>query len=174
VYKRQQSLSVSHAKKVKLGGVLGESRMHTLNNATALLKSVTGERNELTWRAPKQVYVEGGTLDCALEAFVRIAATGAQVVVAQSHPLSQIATLAGSLIKVSAYPEQEPHVAHLVVLDAPSIALKVELAQRNGAIIRIIDASAGVDVLPLYEEISCSINTTAAGGNASLMAMAEA
>ncbi|MDK4685951.1 bifunctional proline dehydrogenase/L-glutamate gamma-semialdehyde dehydrogenase PutA [Kingella kingae] len=169
-----QSLSISHAEKVKLGGVLGESRMHTLNNATALLKSVTGERNELTWRAPKQVYVEGGTLKSALEAFVRIAATGAQVVVAQSHPLSQIATLAGSLIKVSAYPEQEPHVAHLVALDVPSAALKAELAQRNGAIIRIIDASAGVDVLPLYEEISCSTNTTAAGGNASLMAMAEA
>ena len=78
------------------------------------------------------------------------------------------------MLKVSAYPEQEPHVAHLIALDTPSVELKNEMAARDGALIRIIDARHGVDVLPLYEEISCSINTTAAGGNASLMAQAEA
>ena len=53
------------------------------------------------------------------------------------------------------------------------MALKTALAARDGALVKIIDATGGVDILPLYEENSRSTNTTAAGGNASLMAMAE-
>ena len=109
-----------------------------------------------------------------MEGFIRIAAIGAQVVVSQDHPLATLADAAGQLLKVSAYPEQEAKVVHLVSLDKPSAALKTTMAKRDGAILRVIDASNGVDILPLYEEISCSVNTTAAGGNASLMAAAEA
>ena len=169
-----QQLPVSHEEKVRLGGILGEARIHTLNQAVALLQGPTGECNELTWHAPKQVYLEGGSLQQALEGFIRIAATGAQVVVSQDHPLAALAEAAGQLLKVSAYPEQEAKVVHLVSLDKPSAALKTTMAKRDGAILRVIDASSGVDILPLYEEISCSVNTTAAGGNASLMAAAEA
>ena len=169
-----QQLPVSHEEKVHLGGILGEARIHTLNQAVALLQGPTGECNELTWHAPKQVYLEGGSLQQALEGFIRIAATGAQVVVSQDHPLAALADAAGQLLKVSAYPEQEAKVVHLVSLDKPSAALKTTMAKRDGAILRVIDASNGVDILPLYEEISCSVNTTAAGGNASLMAAAEA
>ena len=169
-----QQLPVSHEEKVRLGGILGEARIHTLNQAVALLQGPTGECNELTWHAPKQVYLEGGSLQQALEGFIRIAATGAQVVVSQDHPLAALADAAGQLLKVSAYPEQEAKVVHLVSLDKPSAALKTTMAKRDGAILRVIDASSGVDILPLYEEISCSVNTTAAGGNASLMAAAEA
>ncbi|QMT31225.1 bifunctional proline dehydrogenase/L-glutamate gamma-semialdehyde dehydrogenase PutA [Alysiella filiformis] len=167
-------LPISHDMQVKLGGVLGETRIHALHRASLKLTGPTGEHNELTWRAPKQVYVEGGDLESSLLAFMRIAAMGTQVVVTHQHPLANIANLAGNSLKVSAYPEQEPHVAHLVALDAPSVALKNDIAARSGALIRVIDATQGLDVLPLYEEISCSINTTAAGGNASLMAMQEA
>ena len=169
-----QQLPISHEEKVRLGGILGEARIHTLNQAVALLQGPTGECNELTWHAPKQVYLEGGSLQQALEGFIRIAATGAQVVVSQDHPLAALADAAGQLLKVSAYPEQEAKVVHLVSLDKPSAALKTTMAKRDGAILRVIDASNGVDILPLYEEISCSVNTTAAGGNASLMAAAEA
>ena len=169
-----QQLPISHEEKVRLGGILGEARIHTLNQAVALLQGPTGECNELTWHAPKQVYLEGGSLQQALEGFIRIAATGAQVVVSQDHPLAVLADAAGQLLKVSAYPEQEAKVVHLVSLDKPSAALKTTMAKRDGAILRVIDASNGVDILPLYEEISCSVNTTAAGGNASLMAAAEA
>ena len=168
-----QNLTLPHEDKVKLGGVLGEARIHTLNNAVATLQGPTGERNELTWHTPKQVYIEGGDLNRALEAFIRVSAIGSQVVVAQDNPLAAIANLAGDLLKVSAYPEQEPFVVHMVALDLPSIKLKTDMAKCDGAILRVIDATNGVDVLPLYEEISCSVNTTAAGGNASLMAQAE-
>ncbi len=169
-----QNLTIAHEEKVKLGGILGQARIHTLNNAKATLQGPTGEDNQMTWRVPQQVYLEGGHLSTALEALVRLAAIGTQVVIAQDHILANIANSAGDMLKVSAYPEQEPHVAHLIALDTPSVELKTEMAARDGALIRIIDARHGVDVLPLYEEISCSINTTAAGGNASLMAQAEA
>ena len=168
-----QNLTLPHEDKVKLGGILGEARIHTLNNAVATLQGPTGERNELTWHTPKQIYIEGGDLNRALEAFIRVSAIGSQVVVAQDNPLATIANLAGDLLKVSAYPEQEPFVVHMVALDLPSIKLKTDMAKCDGAILRVIDATNGVDVLPLYEEISCSVNTTAAGGNASLMAQAE-
>ena len=70
-------------------------------------------------------------------------------------------------------PETAAGISHLVALDAPSADTKTALAKRSGPLVRIVDAQNGVDVLQLFEEISCSVNTTAAGGNASLMAMAE-
>jgi bifunctional protein putA len=50
---------------------------------------------------------------------------------------------------------------------------KQELAGHDGALIRILPSEQGLDILQVFEEISCSINTTAAGGNASLMAVAD-
>ena len=51
--------------------------------------------------------------------------------------------------------------------------LKQALAESGGALIRILPSENGLDILQVFEEISCSINTTAAGGNASLMAMGD-
>ena len=49
---------------------------------------------------------------------------------------------------------------------------QVSIAKLDGSIRRIIDATNGLDIARLYHEVSQSYNTTAAGGNASLMASA--
>ena len=61
----------------------------------------------------------------------------------------------------------------MVALEALPSALKQTLAARQGAIVRLIDARETLNTLQLYHEVSCSVNTTAAGGNASLMAMGD-
>jgi len=61
----------------------------------------------------------------------------------------------------------------VVALEALPIATKQALAARQGAIVRLVDARDTLNTAQLYHEVSCSENTTAAGGNASLMAMGD-
>ena len=76
------------------------------------------------------------------------------------------------LLQVNSKPESTGvhHVAALSPLDS---SRKQELAKRDGALIRILPSEQGLDILQVFEEISCSVNTTAAGGNASLMAVSD-
>lgn len=64
-------------------------------------------------------------------------------------------------------------ISHLAALEPLAAGLKQQIAEQDGAIIKILDAADGLDILQVFEEVSVSVNTTAAGGNASLMAMAE-
>ncbi len=159
--------------KLRLAGVMGEARIFTLRQARAELTGPTGEDNTLTWRAPKQVWLDGGDFERAFAGLIRIAAAGIQTIVSSSHPLAQLQSRLDGLLLVQDAPETAAGISHLVALDAPSADTKTALAKRSGPLVRIVDAQNGVDVLQLFEEISCSVNTTAAGGNASLMAMAE-
>jgi RHH-type proline utilization regulon transcriptional repressor/proline dehydrogenase/delta 1-pyrroline-5-carboxylate dehydrogenase len=55
-----------------------------------------------------------------------------------------------------------------------AMPLRAELALREGAIIPLIEAKAGVcNLYRLVAERALSVNTTAAGGNASLMSLTE-
>ena len=60
----------------------------------------------------------------------------------------------------------------IVALSELAVHEKVRLSELDGAIRRVIDATDNFDMARLYHEISQSYNTTAAGGNASLMASA--
>lgn len=170
--KLMQQMGFSHEEKVALSRVMGESRVHNLRQAEALLPGPTGERNSASWHMPKQVWLYGGSLAAAFAAWIRIAAAGGRVVVSASHPLAIWCEHAQGLLSVSreAVPAGVSHVAALEALDGET---KQVLAAQEGALIKVADAAEGLDILPLFEEISVSVNTTAAGGNASLMAMAE-
>lgn len=159
--------------KLRLAAALGEAQLLNLRKAQARLQGPTGEDDVLSWRAPAKVWLDGGDLIEALDAFIRISAGGIGVLVAKNHPLAALAEQSEGYITVSEKPQEDRQISHLVALGEIDTQMKIELSQRHGALVRIIDARAGVDILPLFEEISCSINTTAAGGNASLMAMAE-
>ncbi len=162
-----------HDAKVRVGAALGAARIQTLRGANARLAGPTGENNTAYWHAPEQVWLHGGDLEGSLKAFVCLAANGIGVTVHAEHPLSALAAQAGGTLTVSEQPGQAENISHLVALDTPSVETKTALAARKGALVRIIDASEGLDIATLFEEVSCSINTTAAGGNASLMAMSE-
>ena len=151
---------------------LGHARIRTLRQAESVLVGPTGERNAMSWRAPKRVWVHGGSLLQAFCALTELAAAGIVTVVEPDSPLASYTADLEGLLQVNSKPESTGvhHVAALSPLDS---SRKQELAKRDGALIRILPSEQGLDILQVFEEISCSINTTAAGGNASLMAVSD-
>lgn len=126
----------------------------------------------MSWRAPKRVWVHGGSLLQAFCALTELAAAGIVTVVEPDSPLASYTADLEGLLQVNSKPESTGvhHVAALSPLDS---SRKQELAKRDGALIRILPSEQGLDILQVFEEISCSVNTTAAGGNASLMAVSD-
>ncbi len=165
-------MDFNHEAKVRLSGVMGAARVHTLREAEAVLPGPTGERNTLAWHAPKAAWLYGGSLETAFAALIPLAAAGIKIVVSSEHPLAIWREHADGLIQVSAHAVPDA-VSHVVALETLPAGVKQKLAQQSGAIAKTFNAQNGVDILPLFEEISRSVNTTAAGGNASLMAMEE-
>ena len=151
---------------------LGHARIRTLRQAESVLVGPTGERNAMSWRAPKRVWVHGGSLLQAFCALTELAAAGIVTVVEPDSPLASYTADLEGLLQVNSKPENTGvhHVAALSPLDS---SRKEELAKRDGALIRILPSEQGLDILQVFEEISCSVNTTAAGGNASLMAVSD-
>ena len=151
---------------------LGHARVRTLRKAETVLVGPTGERNSLSWRSPKRVWVHGGTLLQAFSALTELAAAGIQTVVEPNSPLASYSADLDGLLQVNSKPENAG-ISHVAAIEPLSSERKQELAGRDGALIRILPSEQGLDILQVFEEISCSINTTAAGGNASLMAVAD-
>lgn len=151
---------------------LGHARIRTLRRAETVLTGPTGERNSISWHAPKRVWIHGGSTVQAFAALTGLAASGVQAVVEPDSPLASYTADLDGLLQISGKPENTGvnHVAALSPLDS---SRKQELANRDGALIRILPSGQGLDILQVFEEISCSVNTTAAGGNAGLMAVAD-
>ena len=167
-----QSLPLTQEQKLDLAGSLGRARVHTLRQAEQVLRGPTGEHNVLGWQAPKRVWLYGGSLPQAFAAWIELAGSGITALVDSQHPLAAYASEAPDLLETSATPASTD-ISHVVALEELPVEIKQALAGRDGALVRIINAQNGVDVLQLFEETSCSINTTAAGGNAHLMAAGD-
>ena len=86
-----------------------------------------------------------------------------QAVVGYDHPLAGWHTRLNGILRVSSHPEQQTFVSHLVSLELPPPQIKMDLAARKGAIVRIIDAREGLDLLRLFEEVSYCADTAVAG-----------
>ncbi len=143
----------------------------SLNYATVVLSGPTGETNTLSWHAPKSVRLVGGTLAQAANALVELAGNGTKVVVTADSPIANWSQKLPELVVVADEVEAKRNTL-VVALSPLSHEEKVALSSLDGAIRRVIDAQAGLDMARLYHEVSQSYNTTAAGGNASLMASA--
>ena len=166
------TLPLNQQEKLAAAAALGQARFRTLRNAEAVLPGPTGERNAASWRAPKRVWLYGGDLAASFNALAQLAASGITAVVSDQHPLAAYSGQLDGLLEVSATPASSA-ISHVAALEPLPAELKQALAENGGALIRILPSENGLDVLQVFEEISCSINTTAAGGNASLMAMGD-
>lgn len=151
---------------------LGHARIRTLRRAETVLTGPTGERNSISWHAPKRVWIHGGSTVQAFAALTELAASGIQAVVEPDSPLASYTADLEGLLLVNGKPETVG-ISHVAALSPLNSARKQELAAHDGALIRILPSENGLDILQVFEEISCSVNTTAAGGNASLMAVAD-
>lgn len=143
---------------------------HCLHHAVAMLDGPTGESNTLSWHAPKSVMLTGGDLYQALTALVVLAANHTIAVVDSSSPLAAFSQELAPLIHVNEQAAAQNSI--IVALSPLSNEERQAYAALDGAIRRVLDASNGLDMARLYHEVSQSYNTTAAGGNASLMASA--
>ena len=166
------TLPLNQQEKLAAAAALGQARFRTLRNAEAVLPGPTGERNAASWRAPKRVWLYGGDLAASFNALAQLAVSGITAVVSDQHPLAAYSGQLDGLLEVSATPASSA-ISHVAALEPLPTELKQALAESGGALIRILPSENGLDVLQVFEEISCSINTTAAGGNASLMAMGD-
>lgn len=166
-------MPLTQPEKRQIAETLGTARVFSLVYSGMELPSCTGETNTLTWRSPAAVWLYGGTLAQAIAALAEIGAIGSTVVVSPEHPLAAYANQLIGCLRVDGTPEQSADIDAVVALEALPIATKQALAARQGAIVRLIDARETLNTLQLYHEVSCSENTTAAGGNASLMAMGD-
>ncbi|MDO5059026.1 MAG: bifunctional proline dehydrogenase/L-glutamate gamma-semialdehyde dehydrogenase PutA [Neisseria sp.] len=165
-----RSLPLSENDKMALAAELGRARIRTLRGAEVVLTGPTGERNVLSWHAPKQVWLYGGNLQQSFAALIQLAANGIRAEVETGHPLADYADALDGRLKVHSRPENSG-VAHVAALSPLSTEYKQSLAAQNGALIKILPSENGFDVYQVFEEIACSTNTTAAGGNANLIAM---
>lgn len=142
---------------------------NALNYATQHLTGPTGETNTLTWHAPKSVWLMGGTLGEQVKVLGVLALNGTQAVLTSDEPLAIWAKDLPDIAQVAEERVAQNNATIITLSKLPS-DIKVHLASLGGNIRRIIDASHLFDVAQLYYEVSQSVNTTAAGGNASLMA----
>ena len=165
------NLPISQECKLSIAAALGQARIRTLRHAESVLAGPTGERNVLSWHAPKRVWIYGGDLVQSFTALVQLAAAGVQGVIEANHPLAAEVAHLGNLLIVDK--PENAGISHVVALEDLPSERKQALAATDGALIRILPSENGLDILQVFEEISCSINTTAAGGNASLMAMSD-
>ncbi len=140
------------------------------HKAVVMLDGPTGEENSLSYHAPASVWLYGGTFAQALEAFTELVANGTKVVITSDSPLTAWATRSQQLLVAEETVAMRNTIT--VALSPLPLATKVALSQTDGALKKIIAAEHGLDMAKLYHEVSQSHNTTAAGGNASLMASA--
>ncbi|MDO4696823.1 MAG: bifunctional proline dehydrogenase/L-glutamate gamma-semialdehyde dehydrogenase PutA [Neisseria sp.] len=173
VEKVLHGLPLDDKAKMSLAAVLGQARIRTLRGAEVVLNGPTGERNALSWHTPKQVWIYGGDLQSAFAALIKLAANGIRCEVESGHPLADHADALGSLLKVHSRPENSG-ITHVAALSPLPTEYKQSLAAQDGALIKVLPSENGLDIFQVFEEIACSTNTTAAGGNAGLMAMTDA
>ena len=169
----KQSDLASEAK-TRLQKIADDARKNTLRHAIERLGGPTGETNENRWHMPTTIALYGGDLEQSLAVLIPIAAAGGRAAVNSGHPLAAWKNRLGGIIHIS-HGNICGKATHVIALSPLPAEERTALAARDGVIIKIqpADADGNVDILPLYHENSRSTNTTAAGGNASLMAMAE-
>lgn len=134
------------------------------------MKGITGEQNYMRFEARPVVAIANGTLAQQIEALIAIVVCGSQAVVAQGSPLAQQATHFDGLVKVIEDFNTVADLSVMIVLEPLSQATKAHYAERQGAILTFIEGlDLAKSLFPLVHEKAISINTAAAGGNASLM-----
>jgi len=146
---------------------------------TLLLPGPTGERNTLSFAPRGAVLCAATSVGTMLNQLAALLATGNRAIV----PAGMAATIPAGVpeavrARLQLVPESELDAAPLTLalIEAGSyVPLRAALAERDGMLVPVIDCRADTP-LPLWRlvaERAVCVNTTAAGGNASLMTLRE-
>ena len=156
---------------------LGEGYMRTtLTGVTIDLPGPTGERNTLAFAPRGAVLCAATSIEALLNQLAAALATGNTALL----PTSSLSLLPADLppgVRDQIQPVADDMAAcqfQLALVDRGAAALlHTNLAARPGAIVGMLDTDAG-SAIPLWRlvaERALCVNTTAAGGNASLMTL---
>lgn len=157
--------------------VLGEQYLHqSLLGTTIALPGPTGESNTLSFAARGPILCAASDIGVLLNQLLAVFATGnSAVVLARSEtliPADLPSEVRASMVIVDSVDAAKAF--QLALVQASLLAnLRPVLATRNGAVVGVIE-STEESALPLWRlvaERAVCVNTTAAGGNASLMTL---
>jgi RHH-type proline utilization regulon transcriptional repressor/proline dehydrogenase/delta 1-pyrroline-5-carboxylate dehydrogenase len=173
------SLAVWARAKGKDGlAALAEQYVRTTPLATGIvLPGPTGERNTLRYVERGTVACIADTQDALLNQVAAALATGNRVVVVARDTALVPADLPSAVqdrIQVAGDLSALNEGFQIALVESSLAAsVRVPLAERQGAIVSVIDTTADspIPLWRLIAERALSVNTTAAGGNASLMTL---
>ncbi|AKU23240.1 trifunctional transcriptional regulator/proline dehydrogenase/L-glutamate gamma-semialdehyde dehydrogenase [Massilia sp. NR 4-1] len=168
----------SKAKGLDTVSKLSDKYAHnSLLGSTTVLPGPTGERNTLSFTSRGAVLCAASTQPALLNQIAAAMATGNQALVLESSPALLPADLPAAVkdrIQVfSKLNEVQTGFQIALVESSLSASLRPELAARDGALVSVIDSNDDSEI-PLWRlvaERALCVNTTAAGGNASLMTL---
>ncbi|HEY0848174.1 MAG TPA: trifunctional transcriptional regulator/proline dehydrogenase/L-glutamate gamma-semialdehyde dehydrogenase [Noviherbaspirillum sp.] len=157
---------------------LGEAYVHaTLLNTSLVLPGPTGERNTLQFAPRGAVLCAASQVGVLLNQLAAVFATGNTAVVA--GPTAQLVPsgLPDKVREAITVVEQHELTStplQMALAESKQLpSLLPELAARDGALVPVIETTE-TDAIPLWRlvaERAICVNTTAAGGNASLMTL---
>ncbi|MGH8806511.1 MAG: aldehyde dehydrogenase family protein, partial [Noviherbaspirillum sp.] len=158
--------------------LLGESYAHTtLLSKSQVLPGPTGERNSLSFAPRGTVLCAASSVGVLLNQLAAVFATGNQpAVMAESSALLPAGLPQAVRQAIQLVQQQQLRHAplHIALADAAGMPnLLPQLAARDGALIPVIETTE-MGTVPLWRlvaERAVCVNTTAAGGNASLMTL---
>jgi RHH-type proline utilization regulon transcriptional repressor/proline dehydrogenase/delta 1-pyrroline-5-carboxylate dehydrogenase len=157
--------------------LLGEQYIHTTPLGTTLvLPGPTGERNTLSFAARGAVLCAADSVDALLNQLTAVLATGNTAIVVASASAQVPAGLPKAvhkLIRIVDDLTQVDDIAIALVETSQAASLLPLLAAREGALVAIVEMTKNstIPTWRLVAERALCINTTAAGGNASLMTL---
>lgn len=138
----------------------------SLRKQKPLLSGVTGEKNTLSY-LPCEVAILNGDLAQSQSAVKKLTENGFSILVEPSHPLAK---QTNDKIRVSTELGKCQKGIYFTPLEKQR---RQWLAEHSQGIFKCYNWQNTQDLTLLYDEFSRSENTTAAGGNASLMAIQE-
>jgi RHH-type proline utilization regulon transcriptional repressor/proline dehydrogenase/delta 1-pyrroline-5-carboxylate dehydrogenase len=156
--------------------ILGERYLHTTPVSTTLvLPGPTGERNELSFAARGTVLCTATRVDALLNQLIAVLATNNIPAVPKASANLIPAGLPQAVREQIRLIDQlqTDHFDFALVESTQIAELRPQLATRGGAIINVIETKAeqAIPLWRLVAERAVCTNTTAAGGNASLMTL---
>ncbi|MBR7791039.1 trifunctional transcriptional regulator/proline dehydrogenase/L-glutamate gamma-semialdehyde dehydrogenase [Undibacterium sp. FT147W] len=183
VYERQEPAALStllvwaknqHMQEL---GNLGEQYSHqTPYKITQVLPGPTGERNTLSFVPRGRIYCAASSLPCLLNQLAATLATGNTAVLPQQALMLLPASFPAELRQQIISAEVQDCGAQIALVESSLLNIyKPVFAALDGAIASVIETTHATEI-PLWRlvtERALCVNTTAAGGNASLMAMAS-
>jgi RHH-type proline utilization regulon transcriptional repressor/proline dehydrogenase/delta 1-pyrroline-5-carboxylate dehydrogenase len=166
--------SMEH-KQQELSELIADYGRTSLFGKTMQLHGVTGELNTLYFSARGVVLCVAETTPALLNQLAAVYASGNQVVLLQSTallvPIDFPASLRASITIIEHQHECKELRLALLERGQHQADLRTELAVREGVIVTVVTTSF-LHAIPLWRlvnERALCVNTTAAGGNASLM-----